>query len=142
MWCSIVRDSPLGQIIRMLWKPQFLTYIDERKSNMSGRDPPNVKSWSTNHNDNNIVSQCFEPNSLHIQDATTFVGTAWYSENDSENPQNWPLLKKSIVSAVIWYVQLPLKSSRISVTSGQCLRFYRLHRLLYSTSWDPVSFLI
>lgn len=73
-----IRDSFLGQTLRLICRPSCLAYAEEQEGWI---DTVDIKSLPL-HNEKII---CVE----------------WYSADDEENPHNWSQMKKAFVLSVI-----------------------------------------
>ncbi|KAL4936731.1 hypothetical protein BDV06DRAFT_233082 [Aspergillus oleicola] len=73
-----LRDSFLGQTVRICYRPSWLAYPEEDSS------------WSEKLNDDPL--QFHNENTIHVD---------WYSADDEENPHNWSQWKKAFVLVVI-----------------------------------------
>jgi hypothetical protein len=111
---EILRDSPLGHIIRFVSSDKLLAHDDEgRKFEATLRADEFTDLEKTN---SNVLS------ATRTKDGIALVG--WYTSgksisrrvsmqllicvDDPENPQNWTAVKQYSVGALIWCVQSTL----------------------------------
>ncbi|KAE8152876.1 MFS general substrate transporter [Aspergillus avenaceus] len=73
-----IRDSFLGQTLRLVYRPSWLAYAEEQAD------------WA-----DNVDSKALP---LHSESS---VRVEWYSADDEENPHNWSQKKKAFVLGVI-----------------------------------------
>ena len=109
---DIIRDAPLGQIIRYIFRDKVLLYPEEKpdfdfepytqpsstvSSNASGSSTPSDNGQA----ENAIPLEKIQSTPRRLKDSTILVD--WYTANDPDNPQSWTSLKKIFVALQIWY---------------------------------------
>ncbi|CAG8387650.1 unnamed protein product [Penicillium salamii] len=107
---DLLRDSPLGQLVRFSTGNQCLLYPEEEvgftymqttkqdyetvasKSRNVIPDHPQLPMLPVGHNDEEMRPGI--GNGIFLVD--------WYDKDDAENPQNWSSSKKCTVTAILW----------------------------------------
>ncbi|KAI1379336.1 hypothetical protein F4677DRAFT_408649 [Hypoxylon crocopeplum] len=101
---SLLRDSTAGALIRAVTRGRVLKYPEDANFKLP---PKYLISSSASSADaiekrhNGLASSYLEAGGRseeHVdntQRAKGITRVTWYSDNDPENPQNWPALKKS-----------------------------------------------
>ena len=121
---DIIRDAPIGQIIRYVSGNRVLLYPEERpdfvcpksyNSGSEGNDPADLpESGSSSPSDienqtqqglddtteklEKALSKPIQPQKM--RDGTILV--TWYTDDDPANPQSWSSGKKAFVALQIW----------------------------------------
>lgn len=106
---DLIRDAPVGQMIRWAFKGKYLQYpeekdpslweqyVDKEKSkNMAqygSTDPPDESDKEDNGRQKSNSDK--SANTEKGKDVTVIT---WFDENDPENPQNWSQKKKHFVA--------------------------------------------
>jgi MFS transporter, DHA1 family, multidrug resistance protein len=123
---DLLRDAPLGQIIRYATGNRVLLYPEERpdfelpksytestppdtSANVSGSTTPRIDSDENNLErqvtlneqvPERIASIPVAITPSRLKDGTVLVD--WYTTDDAENPQSWTPSKKAFVALQIW----------------------------------------
>lgn len=105
MMCEYIRDSPAGQIFRWLTSNRVLLYPEEQKDFVIPpgfdvkKEPASSTELPSNEDcekqANTTSSSSTSTQQPDTEEDGTIVG--WYSNQDPENPQNWPVTKKIFV---------------------------------------------
>ena len=123
---DLLRDAPLGQIIRYVTSNRVLLYPEERPgfelpksytdgsppntlADISGSTTPRIDS-DENHLEQQVILGEQAPERIvstpiaitpsRLKDGTILVD--WYTTDDPENPQSWTPSKKAFVALQIW----------------------------------------
>ncbi|PYI31879.1 MFS general substrate transporter [Aspergillus indologenus CBS 114.80] len=145
---SLIRDAPLGQVIRWVTKKKYFKYPEEEpdfvfppeylqglarlgvpgiKAPQESRPHQSEQSSSIFHNqpaDQDPEKLLDKPIPDDKSEADTlppdFVMVDWYGPNDSANPQNWTQTKKAFVGFIIFlYTFIVYAGSAIYVSSEE-----------------------
>ncbi|KAI8717129.1 MFS domain-containing protein [Fusarium sp. LHS14.1] len=145
---DVVRDAPLGQLVRFFTNKRFFKYPEEEPDfklpepwvrMMGGTDPdriPDTASSSTLSNEQERIEEHpnnaadldlekteFQDKSNRIAPKTTADGTIlveWYSEKDTANPHNWSNSRRGFVAFLIcFYTSVVYLSSAIYSSSTE-----------------------
>ena len=147
---DLLREAPLGQIIRYFTRNRVLLYPEERPdfelpksytnstppdtlANVSGSTTPHVADdhnleWqlmNTGYQAERMASIPVAITPSRLKDGTILVD--WYTTDDPENPQAWTASKKAFVALQIClYTFAVYIGSAIYTASEESLRSYRL----------------
>src|SRR5437667_5221824 len=102
---DIIRDAPLGQIIRYIFRDKVLLYPEEKpdfdfKPYTQASSTVSVNAaGSSSPGDNGEIENAIllleriRSAPRRLKDSTILVD--WYTANDPDNPQSWTSLKKA-----------------------------------------------
>ena len=102
---SLIRDAPLGQLLRWVTGNRVLLYPEEDPSFALERETR--EGTPTEKSNSQLNSPCPSSEGLHNsfarkgEESKHVVG--WYGDNDSSHPRNWTTWKKRLVALQIWY---------------------------------------
>ena len=108
---DVIRDAPVGQLLRLITSNAILLYPEERERfDIETAIAKFEKTGSTNNesSDGKVAS-------ADKGTGTEYCSVGWYSPDDPANPQNWPLGKKCAVHALICFLTFTSRSYTLTL---------------------------
>ena len=112
---DLLRDSAFGSIVRLITRNRYLLYAEERETftfaikdenpgSQTQRRSPSRSTSSSRQSKSRPAETDPEafPQADEKQVETDITLVDWYTEEDPENPQNWSISKKVVVTTVLW----------------------------------------
>lgn len=109
---DLIRDAPVGQILRWLTNDRILLYPEEEPEFVLPKEwtdlnavkiqsNSSITSLGTNDLKLNNAGKVPSSDEAIVKDASTPILVDWYSADDKTNPLNWSNGKKTTTTAVI-----------------------------------------
>ncbi|OJJ67355.1 hypothetical protein ASPBRDRAFT_69012 [Aspergillus brasiliensis CBS 101740] len=122
MW-DIIRDSTFGQCLRLASEGKLAGYPEEQPGFRipAGSLEPSASSSFTSSSNGELIG---DPEKVNEESNLTVIG--WYSENDPENPHNWPSRKKLWVAMLlfVYTFSVYIGSSLYTASEPDIMRIY------------------
>ncbi|KAM3433258.1 hypothetical protein NHJ13734_006528 [Beauveria thailandica] len=113
---DLIRDAPLGQLLRLVSKHPTLQYPEERPNSAE------FDNWAcaetTTHDGTSAGAPKQHDQAADVAEAEPFA-VHWYGESDPENPQNWSTGKKLTVTFIICIYTFVVYTSSAIYTNSQ-----------------------